>query len=72
MFRFWGCVSSQGVCAARGAADFQLPSRDAFLSPLVGGNTPLYDSVDLLRQQWLGPVLPDGLGKAHRRASASR
>lgn len=35
------------------------------LAPLVGGNTPLYDSIDMLGQQWLGPTaLPDGMGKA--------
>ena len=35
------------------------------LAPQVGGNTPLYDSLDALRRQWLGgAVLPDALGKA--------
>jgi von Willebrand factor type A domain len=35
------------------------------LGPLIGGNTPLYDSIDALSQQWLGPSgLPDDMGKA--------
>lgn len=40
------------------------PTLDA-LAPLVGGNTPLYDSIDKLREQWLGPaLLPGDMGKA--------
>jgi hypothetical protein len=34
------------------------------LVPLLGGDTPLYESVDSLRQQWLaGGLRSDGLGK---------
>lgn len=40
------------------------PTIDA-LAPLVGGDTPLYDSIDALQQQWLGAgSLPTALGKA--------
>jgi von Willebrand factor type A domain len=35
------------------------------LGPLVGGNTPLYDSIDMVREQWLGAATPqDQLGKS--------
>jgi len=35
------------------------------LAAQIGGNTPLYDSIDTLRQQWLGPAaVPAGLGQA--------
>jgi hypothetical protein len=35
------------------------------LAPLIGGNTPLYDSIDAMSQQWLGQAtLPSELGKA--------
>jgi hypothetical protein len=34
------------------------------LAPLVGGNTPLYDSIDTLRTSFSDPSLPAGLAKA--------
>jgi hypothetical protein len=35
------------------------------LASLIGGNTPLYDSIDAIRQQWLGAAsMPAGSGKA--------
>jgi len=48
----------------KGAAPSYFPILDA-LSPLVGGNTPLYESVDALRLQVVSDAaLPAGLAKA--------
>ena len=48
----------------RGAAPTYFPTLDS-LAPLMGGNTPLYASLDALRAQMVGDVsLPAGIAKA--------